>query len=107
MLKSISFATPFAVLCFVVSVGRVRADDPNALTEDEKRTGFELLFDGRSLDGWDAGAEAQWKIDDEAIYIIDAGSDSIFDDGITYRAKKLPEDFELRFEWRETKPAVV
>ena len=35
---------------------------PNALTEEEKATGFELWFDGKALDGWKHSGN--WRVDD-------------------------------------------
>ena len=41
----------------------------NQLTAEEKRDGFTLLFDGKSLDGWDLrpGQEAVWRVVDGVI----------------------------------------
>lgn len=69
--------------------------DPNALTEDEKQAGFESLFNGRDLKGWEPGIGGEWKIEDGALYLVAAR-------GLSYRASVLPQDFELRFEWKET-----
>jgi hypothetical protein len=82
-------------------VGMLRADEPNTLTDAERQAGFELLFDGRTTTGWESKPTARWKIDDGAIFVVDAGDDP-YEPGIVCRAKKLPEDFDLRFEWRET-----
>ena len=40
--------------------------DPNTLNADEKEQGFVLLFDGKTLDGWD-GDTRTWWVDDGAI----------------------------------------
>jgi len=68
------------------------ADDPNALTADEKQAGFELLFNGRDFDGWKQSGN--WVIDDGAMFREKRGG------SIVYEAKKIPDDFELRFEWK-------
>lgn len=53
---------------------------------------FEALFDGTSLDGWEH--KGNWKLEDGAITRTDrAGS-------IIYKRKPIPDDFELRFEWK-------
>jgi hypothetical protein len=53
---------------------------------------FEVIFDGNSLQGWEQ--KGNWKIEDGTISRTARGGD------ITYKAKKLPDDFELRFEWK-------
>src|SRR5690242_3154439 len=74
----------------------VAADDkPNQLTAEEKKAGFELIFDGSDLDGWEH--KKNWTIEDGALTRKDRGGD------ITYKAKKIPDDFELRFEWKVAK----
>src|SRR4051812_49082678 len=45
---------------------------PNTLTPDEKAAGWQLLFDGRSLTGWDARATSgtavgDWSVQNGAI----------------------------------------
>ncbi len=80
LLWSLAFAAP------------LRADDVNALSADEKAAGFELLFDGRSLDGWKHAGN--WKIADGAITREGKGG------SLVYTVKKVPDDFELRFQWK-------
>ena len=66
---------------------------PNALTEEEKATGFELWFDGKALDGWKHSGN--WKVDDNGSIAREGKGGSL-----VYAAKKIPDDFELRFEWK-------
>lgn len=63
----------------------------NALTPEEKQAGFELLFNGQDLEGWDTN----WKVEDGAIAWQELGRG-----GARYAAKKIPDDFELKFEWK-------
>lgn len=35
----------------------------NALSKEEKEAGFQLLFDGKTLDGWEATHEDQWYVE--------------------------------------------
>ncbi len=72
--------------------GRAPAEGPNALTDDEKKAGFELLFNGKDLDGWEH--KNNWKVEDGALARADKSG------GITFKTKKIPDDFELRFEWK-------
>ena len=48
---------------------------PNTLTEDEKKAGWKLLFDGKTLDGWhnfkEAGVKPGWQVKDGALVCVD------------------------------------
>ncbi len=68
------------------------AADPNALTDEERQAGFELLFNGRDLEGWQH--KGNWTVEDGAITRTGRGG------SLTYRVKKVPDDFELRFQWK-------
>jgi len=57
--------------------------------------GFETLFDGRSFAGWEQ--KGNWVIEDGAFYRKDKGG------SLTYTVKPVPDDFELRFEWKVSK----
>lgn len=65
------------------------ADKPS---EEEKQQGFVALFDGAGLDGWKQNGN--WKIVDGTLSREEKGG------GITYTASKVPDDFELRFDWK-------
>lgn len=89
--------TPFAfgsILLFLVAAP-LKADDVNALTADEKAAGFELLFDGKSLEGWQQSGN--WKVADGVITRDGKGG------SLVYTAKKMPDDFELHFQWKVAK----
>jgi hypothetical protein len=83
-------------LSFVLSTisSSARAEDPNTLTADEKKAGFELLFDGKSLDGWNQSGN--WKVVDGVITREGKG-------GSLTQKNKMPDDFELRFQWKVAK----
>jgi hypothetical protein len=66
--------------------------DPNQLTEQEKQSGFELIFAGRDFEGWQQSGN--WVIQEGAMFRAERGG------GIVYKAKTIPDDFELRFEWK-------
>src|SRR5438067_1811470 len=82
----------FVVLLVLVGVAPSAAAEPFQLPDDEKQLGFKLLFDGVRLDGWEQ--KGNWKIEDGALYRAANGGD------ITYTVEKVPDDFELRFEWK-------
>ncbi len=82
------------VLCagLLLLAGPALAADPNSLTPEEKQAGFELLFNGQDLAGWTQ--KGNWKVEDGAITRNGGGGD------LTYSAAKVPDDFELRFQWK-------
>ena len=72
------------------------AGNVNALTEAESAAGFEALFDGKSLDsGWEH--KGNWKVEDGVVTREGKGG------SLVYKAKKIPDDFELRFQWKVAK----
>jgi hypothetical protein len=78
-----------ALACFpMFGVGA----EPEPLSADENRLGFVLLFDGTRLDGWEH--KGNWVAEGGAMARVRAGGD------ITCTAQKIPDDFELRFEWK-------
>ena len=66
-----------------------------ALSAEEQRLGFESLFDGQSFTGWEQ--KGNWVIADGAFHRKDKGGD------LTWMVKQIPDDFELRFEWKVSK----
>ncbi len=73
----------------------VLAEAPNSLSPKEKELGFELLFDGKSLAGW--LHKGNWTVADDSLHCGKKGGD------LTFTLKKVPDDFELRFEWKASK----
>ncbi len=61
----------------------------------EKRTGFTDLSDGNRFAGWTHGGN--WVIEDGAFYRKEKGG------SLTYTNATVPDDFELRFEWKVSK----
>lgn len=73
----------------------------NALSETEKREGWQLLFNGESLEGWKTynGNEITgWKVVQGILHNSGKGSDH----GGDIITKKEYEDFELYLEWKLT-----
>lgn len=68
---------------------------PNRLSPEEQRQGFELIFDGRSFERWMHGGN--WVIEDGTLFCRDRGGD------VYYTGQFVPDDFELRFEWKVAK----
>lgn len=57
--------------------------------------GFESLFDGKTLDGWKH--KGNWEVRNGEIARVKKGGP------LTYDKAKVPDDFELRFEWKVAK----
>ncbi|MEZ6128588.1 MAG: family 16 glycoside hydrolase [Planctomycetaceae bacterium] len=60
------------------------------LTKPESE--FIRIFDGSTFAGWDHGGN--WVIEDGAFYRKEGGGP------LTYSAAEVPDDFELRFDWK-------
>lgn len=56
---------------------------------------FTPLHDGKTFDGWEQSGN--WIIEDGAFYRSKKGG------SLTYTAATVPDDFELRFEWKVSK----
>lgn len=74
-----------------------QADSPANPTVDstsaaEQKAGFEVLFDGTSLNGWKHNGN--WKIEDGVLTRSGKGG------SLVYKTSKVPDDFELRFDWK-------
>ena len=91
---------PIVVLALSLALQQgVAAQAPNTLTPAEQSAGWQLLFDGQSLDGWrayrgDRLPESGWEITEGTVRTIPKakGGDLI--------TRKKFQDFELTWEWR-------
>lgn len=86
------------ILLIAFSLAAPAAD--NVLTPDEKKAGFQLLFDGHSFKGWRDPAREKppgdsWVIEDGCLKTTP--KPRIREDLIT---QKSYGDFELKFDWR-------
>ncbi len=66
-----------------------------ALDPQEKDSGFVELFDGKSFAGWQHNGN--WEIQDGVFARVRTGGN------LTYTAGLVPDDFELRFDWKVSK----
>lgn len=84
----------------------VVAQAPNTLSQAEIANGWELLFNGKNLDGWRNFRKetigSAWKVEDDAIALTKAkGNDGWqVKDGGDIITDKAYENYELRLEWR-------
>jgi len=80
-----------------MSIPVLSQEEENILTPEEFAAGWELLFDGKTLDGWKAynGDEpVTWMVKDNAIY---CNGNRGGDDLVTVESFA---DFDLKFEWK-------
>ena len=66
--------------------------EPNVLTAEEKKAEFTRLFNGQDLKSWKHGGN--WGVKNGAISRTGRGG------SLVYQSSKVPDDFELRFEWK-------
>ncbi|HBU37949.1 MAG TPA: glucose dehydrogenase [Planctomycetaceae bacterium] len=86
-----------AFLLLLVGISGVFADESiNRLTESEKRSGWELLFDGRSLQRFKGYQQdtpgAGWRVIDGVIVRAEAAGDLL--------TKEMYDSFEIQLEYR-------
>ncbi len=95
---------------FILGLGSVaRTQSPNTLTNEERRQGWLLLFNGLNFDGWrqcnGTTMPANWAIEDQAMKVVTAEGKKVGQSGggdILYAAKKY-RNFELSIDWKTDK----
>ena len=91
------FALILGIVAFLTVVAQ--NDKINTLSENEKREGWQLLFNGKNLDGWRTfqGKEISgWKVIDGVLNNSGVGSDH----GGDIITKVKYQNFELSLEWK-------
>ena len=85
-------------------VGSTMAQAPNTLTAQEKKDGWELLFDGKTTKGWrnynSKEFGAAWKINDESLYLDRSNKEVKGGDIIT---EGEYENYEFSYDWKISK----
>ncbi len=87
------------VLISITSGCGQKTSEINTLTKKEIKEGWELIFDGKSMDNWktyNGGAVSGWKIIEGVLHNSGVGSDH----GGDIITKKQYQDFELYLEWK-------
>jgi hypothetical protein len=83
-------------LALAAMLSACAAPAPNHLSKSDSDAGWQLLFDGTSLEHWRGfkqdGAPEGWVIDDAAIHRAGPGGDLV--------TRETYDDFELRIDWR-------
>jgi hypothetical protein len=100
----IAFGSAFSMVLALLAAAPV-GERNNALSEGEKQAGWQLLFDGKTTDGW-RGYKMEkmppgWKVIDGALVRVSGGAGGKGagggDDIITVEQF---DDFELQLEWK-------
>lgn len=96
---------PVCSVALAACLATVAVAEPNSLTDAEKQAGWQLLFDGRTTNGWRGykmdRIPAGWQVIDGALVRVAGGTGGKGagggDDIITL---KQYDDFELKLEWK-------
>ena len=81
------------VVCLALAISApmwARAAEPT-----EQQLGFVAIADGKTFNGWKQ--DGNWVIDDGAFARVRPSGQ------LTYEAQLIPDDFELRFDWKVSK----
>jgi len=96
-MKTRLFLIPILTVCTVLFTGCKQ--EHNQLSEAEKAEGWELLFDGKTLDNWKAynsEGTGTWLVEEGLLTASGTGSDST---GYIITEGQY-DNFDLRFEWK-------
>lgn len=85
------FRLSFVLGFIALSVCSLHGEE-SGLSNEEQAAGFEALFNGHDLEGWKHSGN--WKVEDGVITRDGKGG------SLVYSAKKVPDNFDLRFEWK-------
>jgi hypothetical protein len=99
-MKNLVLILTLVILASMASCKKSKTAEPpvNTLTKDEVKHGWQLLFDGKSLDKWkmfNGGEVKGWKIVDGILENSGSGSDH----GGDIVTKNQFQNFELYLEW--------
>ncbi len=89
IMKRVSTIVASFALALSASVW-ARAAEPT-----EQQLGFVAIADGKTFNGWKQ--DGNWVIDDGAFARVRPSGQ------LTYEAQLIPDDFELRFDWKVSK----
>lgn len=92
------------ILAFGTRKLEVMAED-NTLTSKEKKEGWKLLFDGKTLNGWHKYGEesigAAWQVNDNAIHLnVSDKADWQAKNGGDILSQDAFENFHLQLDWK-------
>jgi hypothetical protein len=98
--------TSFLLLLIALFTASAFAQTPNELTKAEKKAGWKLLFDGKTLTGWRGfhsdKVPGDWTVADGAITKAKAEAGKRASGGDIITTEQF-DNFEFSFEWKLTK----
>jgi len=94
----------FCFALFVLAVASAHAQELNTLTPQEKAAGWELLFDGKTTNGWRGHGRSYfptngWEIEDGCLRTFGPGDKMGSRGGDLVTTRKFT-DFEFSFDWK-------
>ncbi len=92
---------PFLLFCAAMSGAVLLADQPNTLSTAEKKAGWQLLFDGKTLNGWRGYQHKEpknWKVENGLIHGTNTNQSEAARADLITNAEY--DNFELAFEWK-------
>ena len=98
---------PLAVLAVGLSFGCISSQKnvpPNTLSDREKAEGWQVLFDGRTTDGWRGYAHKKfpahgWEVEEGTLHDLGSGGRQGGGGGDLVTVEKF-NNFDFKFEWR-------
>ncbi len=100
MKHNLTIAALFTVILFSV-YGCSTTEQQNMLSDQEKKDGWALLFDGTTMNGWHLFNKgiipSAWSVDSGRLICNPHAKDVKHGDLVT---DKIYQDFDLRFEWK-------
>lgn len=98
--------TGFLLLFITLFTTSTLAQAPNQLTDEEKKAGWKLLFDGKTFTGWRGFRKdkvlAVWVVEDGCIK-MDKDKREALQNGGDIITRDQYENFELSLEWKISK----
>ena len=85
---NLAFVSGAMLMCLQPAI----AESPDTLSAEEQKLGFKQLTNGENTDGWQHSGN--WAIrNGEVVRTKNGGS-------LVYEKEPVPDDFELRFDWK-------
>src|SRR4051812_44535609 len=94
--KILSFILLVLAICFNISIATAQS---NTLNEKEKKEGWQLLFNGKDLQGWHSYLQPKagkaWQVEDGAI-MLNKNEKSVYEDYADLTSDEEYENFDFK-----------